>query len=103
MEFLVRVRVTFPLDMDPAEKQRIMVAEREEGARQRAAGILLRTWRIPGRVETISLWRVADPTELHTIHAALPVFPYCNIVEVEALAEHPIDPTSHAARGPDGS
>jgi len=95
MECLVRVRVRFPDDIAPDVKAAVMQAERERGAELRTAGHLLRTWRVPGRVESLLLWRVASPTELHDILASLPVYPYCVQVDAEMLAEHPIDPTSH--------
>ncbi|WP_406462408.1 muconolactone Delta-isomerase family protein [Streptomyces sp. NBC_01622] len=98
MEFLVRVRVRFPSDIDAGLKAAIMREERERGAALRASGHLLRAWRIPGRVEALLLWRVKHATELHDIISSLPVYPYCAEVEVEALAEHPIDPTSHEPR-----
>lgn len=97
MEFLVRARVAFPLDMDPERRHSILTAERDKGAMYRTSGHLIRTWRIPGRAESISLWRVRDATDLHTIHAGLPVYPYFEFVDVVAVAEHPIDPTSHEA------
>jgi muconolactone D-isomerase len=95
LEVLVRVRVAFPYGMPKSEQQEVIDLERQRGAELRAAGKLLRTWRIVGRKESLNLWRVKDPTELHDILAALPVYPYCELVEVEALAEHPIDPQSH--------
>lgn len=97
MEFLVRARVAFPLDMDQELRHAILTAERDKGAMYRASGHLIRTWRIPGRAESISLWRVRDATDLHTIHAGLPVYPYFKFVDVVTVAEHPIDPTSHEA------
>lgn len=97
MEFLVRVRVRFPADMGPEVKKKILEAERDRGADHRATGHLIRTWRVPGRPESISLWRTPNPTALHDLMAELPVYPYSELVEVEALAEHPIDPQSHEA------
>jgi muconolactone D-isomerase len=95
MEIMTRIRVTFPVDMDADVKAGIMKQERERGAALRESGRLLRTWRVPGRVETLQVWRVGNPTELHDILAALPVYPWLSLVQTEALAEHPIDPTSH--------
>lgn len=95
MEIMVRVRVAFPPGMSQADRDHVIELERQRGAELRAAGKLLRTWRVPGRKESLNLWRVKNPTELHDILAALPVYPYCELVEVEALAEHPIDPQSH--------
>jgi muconolactone D-isomerase len=95
MEIMTRIRVTFPADMDADIKSAILKEERERGTALRESGTILRTWRVPGRVETVQVWRVKNPTELHDILASLPVYPWLSNVEVEALAEHPIDPTSH--------
>lgn len=97
----MRIRVRFPPDMAHSSRDEIIGRERDAGAALRAAGKLLRTWRIPGRAESLNLWRVANPTELHSILASLPVYPYCELTEVEALAEHPVDPTSHEPRAPE--
>jgi muconolactone delta-isomerase len=95
MELMTRIRVSFPTDTDAELKASILKLERERGAELRATGRLIRAWRVPGSSSSILLWRVKDPTELHSILAGLPVYPWIAECNVEALAEHPIDPTSH--------
>ena len=77
MEFLVRSENRLPPDT-PAER-------REE---LRAAGVLKRLWRVPGRNATIGLYEAADPAELHDALMSLPMAPWLDVT-VEALATHP--------------
>ncbi|MBO0850730.1 MAG: muconolactone Delta-isomerase family protein, partial [Pseudonocardia sp.] len=54
----------------------------------RAAGVLKRLWRVPGRNATVGLYEAPDATELHDALASLPMFPWMDIT-VEAVATHP--------------
>ena len=82
MEFLVRSENRLPVDT-PAER-------REE---LRAAGVLKRLWRVPGRIATVGLYEAADPAELHDALMSLPMAPWLD-VHVEALATHPQERTT---------
>lgn len=95
MELMTRIRIEFPRDLDPQLKTSIMSEERDRGAALRSSGHLLRTWRVPGRIEVLQVWHLDSPSELNEILRGLPVFPYISRCDVEALAEHPIDPTRH--------
>jgi muconolactone D-isomerase len=91
MEFLVRIQVDWPADIDPAEQQRVMT---EEGIRARelgSAGTIKRLWRIPGRWANYGLWEAPDATTLHSAISSLPAYKYLD-VEVVPLAQHPNDP-----------
>ena len=54
----------------------------------RAAGVLKRLWRVPGRNATIGLYEAADPAELHDALMSLPQAPWLDVT-VEPLALHP--------------
>ena len=84
MEFLVRTENHTPDE----HRQRLVGAERARADELRAAGVLKRLWRIPGRRGTIGLYEAPDATALHDALASLPMWPWMEIT-VEALATHP--------------
>jgi muconolactone D-isomerase len=88
MEFLVRFEATPPADMSTEERDRLRSAERERAAELRAAGTLVRLWRVPGTRGVVGLWNAEDATELHASLASLPMFPWFSAT-VEPLATHP--------------
>ena len=91
MEFLARIRVLWPPDGDPAERDALIAAERIRVGELIANGKLMRLWRLPGRWENVTLWQVVDASEFDRLLRSLPFFPWLDVV-VEALAEHPSDP-----------
>jgi muconolactone D-isomerase len=88
MEFLVRAENRLPADTPEEERGRLKKGERARADELRAAGVLKRLWRVPGRNATIGLYEAADATELHDALASLPMFPWMDIT-VEAVATHP--------------
>lgn len=88
MEFLVRAENRLPSDTPEEERGRLKKAERARADELRAAGVLKRLWRVPGRNATIGLYEAPDATELHDALASLPMFPWMDIT-VEAVATHP--------------
>jgi muconolactone D-isomerase len=90
VEFMVRIDIRTPHDLDPAELAALQAAETARARELIAQGSLRRIWRIPGRRSNISLYDVADATELHAALSSLPLFPYMQI-EVQALATHPLE------------
>jgi muconolactone D-isomerase len=88
MEFLVRAENRLPVDTPEEERSRLKKGERERADELRAAGVLKRLWRVPGRNATIGLYEVPDATELHEALSSLPMFPWMDIT-VEAVATHP--------------
>jgi muconolactone D-isomerase len=90
VEFLVRIDVRTPVDMDA---ERLAALQAAEGVRARelvAQGLLRRIWRIPGRRSNVSLYEAPEATALHAALSSLPLFPYMEI-EVQALATHPVE------------
>ncbi|MCU1415444.1 MAG: Muconolactone Delta-isomerase [Microbacteriaceae bacterium] len=88
MEFLVRFETSQPATMSVDERERLRLIERERAMELRAAGILIKLWRLPGRRGGIGLWEAPDATALHDALASLPMFPWTENT-VEALATHP--------------
>lgn len=88
MEFLVRAVNMLPAGTSDEERGRLKKAERARAQELRAAGVLKRLWRVPGRNATIGLYEAADATVLHEALASLAMFPWMDIT-VEPLATHP--------------
>ncbi|WP_028926694.1 muconolactone Delta-isomerase [Pseudonocardia acaciae] len=88
MEFLVRAKNRLPSDTPEEERRRLKKGERARADELRAAGVLKRLWRVPGRNATVGLYEAADATELHDALESLPMFPWMDIT-VEPLATHP--------------
>jgi muconolactone D-isomerase len=88
VEFLVRSENRLPAETPAERREELRAAERARAVELRAAGILKRLWRVPGRNATVGLYEVADPAELHDALMSLPMSPWLD-VHVEALAQHP--------------
>jgi len=91
MEFLLKIKVTFPPDGDPEEKARRIAAEGVRARELAAEGIIKRVWRIPGQWANYGIWEAPDATTIHDAVTSLPMWPYLE-VEVTPLAAHPNDP-----------
>ena len=92
MEFLVRSENRMPPEFPAERKAELRTAERERAVELRAAGVLKRLWRVPGRNATIGLYEAADPAELHDALMSLPMAPWLDVT-VEPLALHPQERT----------
>lgn len=90
MEFLVEIRVDLPPQLAATERARLMEAEVRRGRELKAAGTIVRIWRIPGRTANVGIWEAADPTTLHDAIASLPMFPYLR-ADATALATHHLE------------
>ncbi len=88
VEFLVRAENRLPVDTADHERARLKTGERARADELRAAGVLKRLWRVPGRNATIGLYETDDATHLHDVLSSLPMFPWMDIT-VEAVATHP--------------
>ena len=97
MEFLVRIEVHWPPDVDSDERARLTAAERARARELSAEGRIRRLWRIPGRQANWGIWEAPDATAVHEAIASLPLFPRAS-VEVHALAAHPSDPERPGGR-----
>jgi muconolactone D-isomerase len=90
VEFLVRIEVQLPPDLDEERLAKLMAAERVRGRELVDAGHIVRIWRLPGGLRNVGVWSAADPTELHELLMSLPTRPWFRTT-VEALAVHPLE------------
>ena len=90
MEFLVRIEVRLPPDLEPQRLAGIIAAERVRGRELVEAGHIIRIWRLPGGLRNVGVWSAADATELHDLLMSLPTRPWFT-TSVEALAVHPLE------------
>jgi muconolactone D-isomerase len=88
VEFLVRTENLLPNDVADDVREHLKRGERERAGELRAAGILKRLWRVPGRNATVGLYEAADPAALHDALTSLPMWKWMDVT-VEALATHP--------------
>lgn len=88
MLFQVSMLVRLPHDLDPATAERLKADERAYAQALQRSGKWRHLWRVAGRYANISVFDVADATELHTLLSGLPLFPFLDI-EVQALCRHP--------------
>jgi muconolactone D-isomerase len=94
VEFLVRSENRLPAETPGERRNELRTAERARAMELRAAGVLKRLWRVPGRNATVGLYEAADAAELHDALMSLPMAPWLDVT-VEALAQHPQEkPTS---------
>ena len=66
MEFLVRSENRLPPETPAERREELRSAERARAMELRAAGILKRLWRVPGRNATIGLYEADDPARCTT-------------------------------------
>jgi muconolactone D-isomerase len=90
VEFLVRIEVDLPPDLDGERLRSLMAAERARGRELVEAGHIVRIWRLPGGLRNVGVWRAGDATELHDLLMSLPTRPWFRTT-VEALAVHPLE------------
>jgi muconolactone D-isomerase len=88
VEFLVRSENRLPPETPAERREELRAAERARAVELRAAGVLKRLWRVPGRNATVGLYEAA----LHDALMSLPMAPWLDVT-VEALATHPQERT----------
>lgn len=101
MEFLVRTANRLPPDFPAERREEMRARERARADELRAAGMLLRLWRVPGTSAAIGLYEAPDATTLHEALASLPFWPWMEVT-VEPLALHPQEEARQAHPGGDG-
>jgi muconolactone D-isomerase len=86
--FHLYMTVRVPPDIDPGRLAELNEQEHARAAELQRAGKWVHLWRVAGRWENVSVFRVDDPDELHEILSSLPLYPYMD-VDVAALSRHP--------------
>ena len=102
MQFLVRMDVRLPADMDPQVADDLRTREKARAAEIQHAGKWPELWRVVGRYSNYSVFEVESGDELHELLTSLPLFPYMEM-EVTALTRHPskVD-AQRSGAGPSG-
>ncbi|SEM53280.1 muconolactone delta-isomerase [Pseudoxanthomonas sp. GM95] len=88
MLFHVRMDVRIPLDLDPGIAADLKAKEKARFQDLQLAGQWRHIWRVVGEYANVSIFDVADNTELHDLLLSLPLFPYMQIA-VTPLCRHP--------------
>ena len=88
MLFKVSMTVRLPHTMPRAEADALKAREKALAQELQRSGKWRHLWRVAGQYANVSIFDVADNTELHDLLLSLPLFPYMEI-EVEALCRHP--------------
>ena len=90
MEFLVQIQVAFPPEMPADQLADVMEREVARGRELKAAGTIVRIWRIPGRRANVGVWQAETPDALHEAITSLPAFPWID-AHVTPLATHHLE------------
>ena len=88
MLFKVEMTVNLPHDLDKAVAADILAREKAYAQGLQRDGKWRHLWRVSGNYSNVSIFDVADNTELHDILSNLPLFPFMDI-NVVALCRHP--------------
>lgn len=88
MQFMVKMTVSLPADLDEATRTDLVNQEREYSQNLQRSGKFVHLWRIVGEHANYSLFDVESNAELHEILTGLPMFPYMTY-EITALTDHP--------------
>ena len=88
MLFHVRMDVTLPRDLDPAERVAMLDREKAYSQELQKQRKWRHLWRVVGQYCNISIFDVATTDELHDLLWNLPLFPFMT-VQVTPLCPHP--------------
>jgi muconolactone D-isomerase len=88
MLFHVRMDVTLPRDLDPAERDATLDREKAYSQELQKQREWRHLWRVVGQYSNISIFDVATTDELHDLLWNLPLFPFMT-VQVTPLCPHP--------------
>jgi muconolactone D-isomerase len=72
MLFLLRTVSTLPPDF-PADKREHLLAQEQSRSKELSeSGKLIAHWKVPLKGETVTIWEVSGPAELHELVMSLP-------------------------------
>jgi muconolactone D-isomerase len=98
MQFLLNIDVSIPADMAQKDKDSLRQRENERATQLIEQGVMVRIWRIVGRVANFSLWRADSLEQLHEALMSMPMFPYMKI-DVTPVIDHPVTCLAEARNG----
>ncbi len=88
MLFHVRMDVRIPHDVPAETAAKLKADEKARFQQLQRSGQWRHIWRIVGQYSNVSVFDVADGSELHDLLLSLPLFPYMDIA-VMPLCRHP--------------
>ncbi|CAB3783750.1 Muconolactone Delta-isomerase [Paraburkholderia caffeinitolerans] len=88
MLYLVHMQVQIPHGTDAAYADALKAEEKAFSQKLQREGKWRHLWRVAGEYANYSVFDVESNDELHTLLAALPLFPFMKIA-VTPLAQHP--------------
>lgn len=88
MLFKVSMTVRLPHTMPREQADELKAREKALAQELQRSGKWRHLWRVAGQYANVSIFDVADNSELHDLLLSLPLFPYMEI-GVEALCRHP--------------
>ncbi|MBO1520501.1 muconolactone Delta-isomerase [Oceanisphaera pacifica] len=88
MLFKVEMKVNIPHDLPAEVVDEIKATEKAYSQDLQQQGKWRHLWRVAGSYSNVSIFDVADNTELQELISALPLFPYMDI-SVTPLCRHP--------------
>ena len=88
--YAVRMDVTLPADMDPAERNDLLAREKAYSQRWQRSGHWPHIWRCVGEYANLSVFEVDSNEQLHEILWGLPLVPHMSMT-ITPLAPHPSD------------
>ena len=93
MQFLVRTTSVLPRDFPPDEKARLLAQEQDRSRELSEGGKLIAHWKVPLKGETITLWEVSGPAELHEIFMTLPATKWASASVTPLVARNLAQPS----------
>ncbi|HVZ45476.1 MAG TPA: muconolactone Delta-isomerase family protein [Ramlibacter sp.] len=88
MLFMCHIDVSVPAEMPQDQKNELRQRENARAEQLIGEGVMVRIWRIVGRVANFSVWEAPTLEALHETLMSMPMFPYMKI-EVTPLIDHP--------------
>lgn len=95
MLFMLRIDVSLPAEMPQADKDALRLRENARAEQLIEQGVMVRIWRIVGRVANFSVWNAPTLEALHEAVISLPMFPYMKI-DATPLIDHPVTSIAEA-------
>lgn len=90
-EWLIRMNIVIPPDMDEATVKDLYEREAAHCRTPAVQSHMVRLWRTPFTANNVGIWQ-GDISDLHAAITTFPLFPYMTSVTYEALAVNHNDP-----------
>ena len=101
MLFMLKIESRLPPEMPQPQRESLLSREHVRSTELIEQGVLLRIWRIVGRIANFSVWQAESLEKLHETLSTLPLFPYMTI-DVTPMIDHPMTAATERVNGPTG-